>query len=81
MPTERANDPQAFKSFLEEQLASGNADVGLDEALALWKHENEEAQVEPPLTLTANALQANPGELETRLHAWVDSPTSTHRNG
>jgi hypothetical protein len=73
MAAERANDLQAFKSFIDEQLATGNADLGLDEALARWKHENEGANDEPTLTATTNALQANPTEWARRLQAWVDS--------
>lgn len=54
MATERANDLQAFKSFIDEQLATGNADLGLDEALARWKHENEAAQGMPSLISTTS---------------------------
>jgi hypothetical protein len=70
--TERANDLQAFKSFLEEQLAAGNADLRLDEALAHWRHENEGAQEEPGLP-SPSALQDNPDEWAKRLQAWVDT--------
>ena len=73
MATERANDLQAFKSFIDEQLATGNTDLGLDEALARWKHENEGAKDEPARTSTANSLQANPREWARRLQAWVES--------
>ena len=71
MATERANDLHAFKSFIDEQLATGNAD--LDEALARWKHENEGAKNEASLISTTTALQANPGEWAKRLQAWVES--------
>jgi hypothetical protein len=78
MATERANDLRAFKSFIDEQLAIGNAD--LDEALARWKHENQAAKDEASLISTTNALQENPGEWAKRLQAWADSlpvrPTS-----
>ena len=73
MATERANDLHAFKSFIDEQLATGNADLGLDEALARWKHENGEAKDESGPGLTTKALQANPGEWVKRLKAWVAS--------
>ena len=79
MATERANNLQAFKSFIEEQLALGNVDLGLDEALARWKSGNEAGKGEPEVTSTT-ALQANPSEWVRRLQAWVDSlpvgPTS-----
>jgi hypothetical protein len=71
MATERANDLHAFKSFIEEQLAIGSAD--LNEALARWKHENEVAQGVPSLISTTSALQADPGEWARRLQAWVES--------
>ena len=50
MATERANNLQAFKSFIDQQLAMGNADLGLDEALARWRSENEEAKGEAETT-------------------------------
>ena len=70
MATERANDLQAFKSFIEEQLATGKADLGLDEALACWRHENEG---EEPGLRAPSATQDNPDEWVNRLQAWVDS--------
>ncbi len=79
MATERANNLQAFKSFIEQQLALGNVDLGLDEALARWMSENEGGEGEPEAT-SATTLQANPGEWARRLQAWVASlsvrPTS-----
>ena len=71
MATERSNDLHAFKSFIDEQLATGNAD--LDEALARWKHKNEEAKDQSSSTSSTRALQANPGEWAKRLEAWVES--------
>jgi hypothetical protein len=68
MATERANDLRAFKSFIDRELATGNADLGLSEALALWKSENEEPQEK-----SVHVLQANPGEWASRLQAWVGS--------
>jgi hypothetical protein len=41
MATERINDLIAFKSFIEEELSSGGADLTLDEALARWDYENQ----------------------------------------
>jgi hypothetical protein len=73
MATERANNLQAFKSFIDQQLAMGNADLGLDEALARWKCENEGVKDEPEVTSATNALQADPGEWARRLQAWVGS--------
>jgi hypothetical protein len=40
MATERSNDLRAFKSFIDDQLANGGADLTLDEALARWEYEN-----------------------------------------
>lgn len=73
MATERANDLQAFRSFIDEQLATGSADLALDEVLARWRHENQEAQNEASLISTTNALQDNPVEWVRRLQAWVGS--------
>jgi hypothetical protein len=73
MSTERANNLQAFKSFIDQQLALGNVDLGLDEALARWKCENEGGKGEPEASLDTNTLQAKPSEWAQRLQAWVDS--------
>ena len=40
MATDRANDLQAFRTFIDEGLADGGAGLTLDEALARWDHEN-----------------------------------------
>jgi hypothetical protein len=40
MPTERSNDLRAFKSFIDDELKNGAADLTLDEALARWEYEN-----------------------------------------
>ena len=40
MATERANDLQAFKSFIDEQLA-GETVPTVDEVLARWEYETE----------------------------------------
>ena len=40
MATERANDLHAFKSFIDQQLASGNVPT-VDEVVARWEYENE----------------------------------------
>jgi hypothetical protein len=73
MATDRANDLVAFKKFIDEQLATGNVDLELDEALARWKHEHEETKGEASHISTTNALQANPGEWAKRLQTWVES--------
>jgi hypothetical protein len=39
MATERANDLNAFKSFIDEQL-SGETVLTVDEVLARWEYEN-----------------------------------------
>ena len=41
MATERINDPQAFREFLDSQLTNGGAGLTLDEYLGLWEHENQ----------------------------------------
>jgi hypothetical protein len=41
MATERANDLQAFKSFIDEQLANGETVPTVDEVLARWEYETE----------------------------------------
>jgi hypothetical protein len=40
MATDRINDVQAFRSFLDEKLSNGGASLTLDEALGLWEYEN-----------------------------------------
>lgn len=40
MATDRANDLNAFRSFVDAQLTNGGAQLTLDEALALWEYEN-----------------------------------------
>jgi hypothetical protein len=73
MAAERGSDLQSFRTFIDEQLATGNAELGPDEALALWRHGYKRAQDEPTLASTTLALQANPGEWARRLQEWVDS--------
>jgi hypothetical protein len=41
MATERANDLQAFRSFIDEQLANGEVVLTVDEMLARWEYQNE----------------------------------------
>jgi len=41
MATERANDLQAFKSFIDEQFSNGETVPTVDEVLARWEYENE----------------------------------------
>ena len=40
MSTERANDLQAFMSFIDQQLEHGGTLPTLDEALSRWEYEN-----------------------------------------
>ena len=42
MATDRADDLQAFKSFIDQQLEQGGTLPTLDEALARWEYENSE---------------------------------------
>jgi hypothetical protein len=41
MATERANDLQAFKSFIDQQLASRETIPTGGEVIARWEYENE----------------------------------------
>lgn len=41
MAMERANDLQAFKSFVDEQLASHETVPTVGEVIARWEYENE----------------------------------------
>ena len=41
MATERINDLSAFKGFIEEKLAHGEANLTPDEALLHWELENQ----------------------------------------
>jgi hypothetical protein len=41
MAKERANDLQAYKCFIDDQLASHDAIPTVDEVIARWEHENE----------------------------------------
>jgi predicted transcriptional regulator len=41
MATERANDLQAFKSFIDQQLASRETIPTVGEVIARWEYENE----------------------------------------
>ena len=43
MASERANDLQAFKSFVDEQLACETVPT-VDEVLARWEYENESSE-------------------------------------
>jgi hypothetical protein len=40
MPTERVNDPRAFRDFLDAKLANGDPRLSLDEYIQLWHDEN-----------------------------------------
>jgi predicted transcriptional regulator len=61
MAIERSNDLRAFKGFIDEQFASGGADLTVDEALARWEYENssEEERAE-----TIQALQRGFADIE-----------------
>jgi len=54
MATERVNDPYAFKSFIEEKLAHGGAELTLDEVLINWELDN---QTEKERQETLEAIQ------------------------
>jgi hypothetical protein len=41
MATERINDPQAFRDFLNAKLSSAGNGLTLDECLDLWDIENQ----------------------------------------
>jgi predicted transcriptional regulator len=54
MAAERANDLQAFRSFIHDQLANGETIPTVDEVLARWEYENEnESENEREETLEA----------------------------
>jgi hypothetical protein len=40
MARDRINDVHAFRVFLDEKLANGEANLTLDGALGLWEYEN-----------------------------------------
>ena len=40
MSIDRSNDLRAFRGFIDERFAGGEADLTLDEALACWEYEN-----------------------------------------
>jgi hypothetical protein len=52
MSLKRIDDPQAFREFLDAQLADGGANLTLDEVLALWECENQ-TEAERAETLAA----------------------------
>ncbi|WP_165249387.1 hypothetical protein [Paludisphaera soli] len=41
MATDRVNDLQGLKGFIEERLSDGSDELSLDDALARWGIENE----------------------------------------
>lgn len=41
MPTDRANDPRAFRDFLDARLSAAGDGLTLDEYLDLWESENQ----------------------------------------
>jgi hypothetical protein len=44
VPVERANDPRAFRDFLDAKLSDVGDALTLDEALGLWDLENAEEE-------------------------------------
>jgi hypothetical protein len=54
MTTDRANDPKAFRDFLEATLTNGGANLTLDDCLGLWEVEN---QGENERTATVQAVR------------------------
>ena len=72
MATDRAQDLQAFKNFIEQQLASGRVPT-VAEALALWDHVNQNLEQPDHPELNAASLQAKPDEWARQLRAWVAS--------
>jgi predicted transcriptional regulator len=44
MATDRANDPKAFRDFLDARLSNGDSGLTLDEALAHWEIENQSVE-------------------------------------
>jgi hypothetical protein len=45
MATERINDLQAVKGFIEENLSNGGANLTVDEAIMNWEIENQTEEV------------------------------------
>jgi hypothetical protein len=41
MSTDRRNDLRAFRSFVDQKLSNGGANMTLDEALSLWDLETQ----------------------------------------
>lgn len=61
MAIERSNDLRAFRGFIDEQLANGQADLALDEALARWEYENSSQEER---TETIQAIQRGLADIE-----------------
>ena len=61
MATERANDPRAFRDFLDAKLGAGADSLTLYECLDLWEYENspEEERAE-----TLRAIQQGLADVE-----------------
>jgi hypothetical protein len=62
MATGRADDPRAFRDFLNAKLSDGGEDGSLDELLSLWEYENspEEEREE-----TLRAIQRGLDDMHT----------------
>ncbi len=65
MATDRANDLQAFRSFIDDELAHGGAGLTLDEALARWDYENssEEEREEIRAAIATGLADIDPGRV------------------
>lgn len=61
MATDRANDLKAFRDFADARLAEGEADLTLDEALALWQYENSSGEEREE---TVRAIQCGLDDVE-----------------
>ncbi len=57
MSIARANDPRAFRDFLDTKLSSGGEDRSLEELIGLWEYENQtDAEQEETLAAIRRGL-------------------------
>lgn len=65
MATDRANDLQAFRSFIDQQLELGETFPTLDEALVRWEYENtsEEEREEAPAAIRRGLADLDAGRV------------------
>ena len=61
MPTDRMNDPRAFRDFLDAKLSNGGNGLTLEEALVHWEIEN---QTEHERGETLEAIQRGFADIE-----------------